>query len=152
MGFLRAPTYWFPKIMGFTLDERLGEYGRFGSAGRIFRRFHSALSSGVHGSDAAARPLRGFHGLAAAVHHFALGLCPLSHRCGIFTQVVQLIASMKIKSSIWTRREILGMAGDLEWSTASPPPFYNFAVIPAVTSHEPFWDMKKKGLEAAQKV
>ena len=26
----------------------------------------------------------------------------------------------------------------LEWATSSPPPFYNFAVIPTVTSHEAF--------------
>ncbi len=26
-----------------------------------------------------------------------------------------------------------------------PPPFYNFAVIPPITSHEVFWDMKKQG-------
>ena len=38
----------------------------------------------------------------------------------------------------------------MEWENArmgdtSPPPFYNFAVIPSITSHEEFWDMKKEG-------
>jgi cytochrome c oxidase subunit I+III len=30
--------------------------------------------------------------------------------------------------------------GTLEWSTSSPPPHYNFAVIPTVTSPYPNWD------------
>jgi cytochrome c oxidase subunit 1 len=30
----------------------------------------------------------------------------------------------------------------LEWKTSSPPPVYNFAVIPVVHSRRPFWDEK----------
>ena len=30
----------------------------------------------------------------------------------------------------------------LEWSTPSPPPFYNFAIIPHVHDQDPFWAMK----------
>ena len=30
----------------------------------------------------------------------------------------------------------------LEWSTASPPPFYNFAIIPEADERDPFWAMK----------
>jgi cytochrome c oxidase subunit 1 len=33
-------------------------------------------------------------------------------------------------------------AWTLEWSTASPPPPYNFAVIPTVESRRPLWDLK----------
>jgi len=33
-------------------------------------------------------------------------------------------------------------AWTLEWSTASPPPVYNFAVIPTVQSRRPLWDLK----------
>ena len=31
----------------------------------------------------------------------------------------------------------------LEWATTSPPPFYNFAVIPTVTGRDAFWAMKQ---------
>ncbi len=44
------------------------------------------------------------------------------------------------------------MGGRLEWATSSPPPFYNFAVIPTVTSHEEFWDMKKRGQAALKAI
>ena len=33
-------------------------------------------------------------------------------------------------------------AWTLEWSTTSPPPSYNFAVIPSVESRRPLWDLK----------
>ena len=33
-------------------------------------------------------------------------------------------------------------AWTLEWATSSPPPAYNFAVIPEVKSRRPLWDMK----------
>jgi len=33
-------------------------------------------------------------------------------------------------------------AWTLEWSMASPPPAYNFAVIPEVKSRRPLWDLK----------
>jgi cytochrome c oxidase subunit I len=33
-------------------------------------------------------------------------------------------------------------AWTLEWATASPPPAYNFAVIPEVRSRRPLWDIK----------
>jgi cytochrome c oxidase subunit 1 len=33
-------------------------------------------------------------------------------------------------------------AWTLEWSTSSPPPSYNFAVEPTVTSRRPLWDLK----------
>ena len=33
----------------------------------------------------------------------------------------------------------------LEWATASPPPFYNFAIIPTVQTRDAFWEMKKEG-------
>jgi cytochrome c oxidase subunit 1 len=33
-------------------------------------------------------------------------------------------------------------AWTLEWSTSSPPPAYNFAVEPVVSSRRPLWDLK----------
>jgi len=33
-------------------------------------------------------------------------------------------------------------AWTLEWSTSSPPPAYNYAMIPAVRSRRPLWDLK----------
>jgi cytochrome o ubiquinol oxidase subunit 1 len=65
---------------------------------------------------------------------------------GVALQIVQIIASFMQK------RKLLDVSGDpwdgrtLEWATPSTPPFYNFAVIPAVTSRDAFLAMKQQGL------
>ena len=46
------------------------------------------------------------------------------------------------------RRDLTGDPWDgrtLEWAVSSPPPHYNFAVIPQVSDRDAFWEMKKSG-------
>jgi cytochrome o ubiquinol oxidase subunit 1 len=65
---------------------------------------------------------------------------------GVALQVVQIIASFIQK------RRLLDTTGDpwdgrtLEWATASPPPSYNFSVIPEVSQRDAYWEMKRQGL------
>src|SRR5205814_7802717 len=59
--------------------------------------------------------------------------------------VVQLVVSVR------DRRIAADLTGDpwdgrtLEWATSSPPPAYNFAVLPEVNDREPLLDMKERG-------
>ena len=61
---------------------------------------------------------------------------------GVALQIVQIVAS------VIQKRHLLDITGDpwdgrsLEWAVGSPPPFYNFTVIPEVTSRDAFWDIK----------
>lgn len=140
-GIFAGINYWFPKIMGFRLDERLGKrafwlwlIGFFVSFGPLY--------------------LLGFMGATRRLDHYAAstGWQPLFITatvgffiilCGMATQVYQIIISIK------NRKQHVDTTGDpwngrtLEWTTSSPPPFYNFAVIPTVAGREEFWDMKK---------
>ena len=65
--------------------------------------------------------------------------------CGIACQLLQIVVSIK------DRNKNLDTTGDpwngrtLEWSTSSPPPFYNFAITPVVHDRDAFWDMKQRG-------
>ena len=58
---------------------------------------------------------------------------------------------MQLLMSIRARRELADTTGDpwdgrtLEWATDSPPPAYNFAVLPTVCSVDAFMEQKKRG-------
>jgi cytochrome o ubiquinol oxidase subunit I len=66
---------------------------------------------------------------------------------GVITQIYQLIVSVR------ERKNNLDVTGDpwngrtLEWSTPSPPPFYNFSQIPNVEGFDAFWLIKNRGEE-----
>jgi cytochrome o ubiquinol oxidase subunit 1 len=65
--------------------------------------------------------------------------------CGIFAMIIQLAVSIRDREA---NRDLTGDPWDgrsLEWSTASPPPFYNFAHVPHITSLEQHWDDKQAG-------
>ena len=63
---------------------------------------------------------------------------------GIICQITQLVVSIR------DREELRDLTGDpwdgrsLEWATASPPPAFNFAVLPDVTGGDAYWAMKQR--------
>jgi cytochrome o ubiquinol oxidase subunit 1 len=69
----------------------------------------------------------------------------LSILCGIVSQVIQLAVSIR------NRVQTTDLAGDpwnghtLEWATSSPPPEYNFAIVPQVTALDAFQAAKDAG-------
>ncbi len=70
----------------------------------------------------------------------AVGACIIA--LGLIFQVLQVLMSIKDRK--------LNRAGNdpwngrtLEWSTHSPPPVYNFAVIPTVTNRDAWWQIKE---------
>ena len=67
---------------------------------------------------------------------------------GILCQIAQLYVSIRTRE---LRRDMTGDPWDgrtLEWATASPPPAYNFAVMPRVETIDAFWEMKRRGQTA----
>lgn len=140
-GYFAAITYWFPKVFGFTLNERLGKY----AAGCWIIGFLLAfIPLYILGMMGATRRLNhydaslGWQGLfiVAGVGVAVIGM-------GIALQILQFIVSIR------QRKQNLDTTGDpwdgrtLEWSTSSPAPEYNFAVIPTVATRDAFWQQKK---------
>jgi cytochrome o ubiquinol oxidase subunit 1 len=140
-GAFAGYTYWFPKAFGFRLDERLGK---------------AAFWFWLVGFYVAFVPLYalGFLGMTRRMQHYdqaewrpwlliaAVGAALIL--CGIALQIAQLSVSIRSRAR---RRDPTGDPWDgrtLEWSTASPPPPFNFAVLPQVDSIQPYWDMKSK--------
>jgi cytochrome o ubiquinol oxidase subunit 1 len=70
--------------------------------------------------------------------------------CGIIATIAQLVISIRTRES---RRDLTGDPWNgrtLEWSTTSPPPVYNFAVLPEVDSLDAFWVMKQRPAKAPE--
>jgi cytochrome o ubiquinol oxidase subunit 1 len=145
-GAFAGYNYWFPKAFGFRLDETWGK--------RAFWLWFC-------GFYAAFMPLYvlGLLGMTRRLQHFdrpewypwvlaaAGGACLIT--LGICAQIIQLMVSIRNRALL---RDTTGDPWDgrtLEWATASPPPAFNFAVLPDVRGEEPYWGMKKKARELA---
>ena len=143
-GFLAGFTYWFPKFFGFTLNERLGKYAFWCWIIGFFLAFMPLYILGMMGMTR-----RLSHYDVAAWQPFliiaATGAALIA--LGIVFQLLQLIVSIK------NREKYKDTTGDpwngrtLEWSTSSPPLFYNFAVTPVVQCRDAFWEAKQQGLQ-----
>jgi cytochrome o ubiquinol oxidase subunit 1 len=139
-GYLAAITYWFPKVFGFKLNERLGGYAFWCWTIGFILAFGPLYILGLMG---ATRRLDHYSAAMGWQWLFIVAAVGVAIIClGVFFQLLQFGVS------IWKRKENLDTTGDpwngrtLEWSTPSPVPFYNFAVIPEVHDRDAFWDMK----------
>ena len=139
-GYFAGLTYWFPKIFGFRLNERLGKHAFWGWFIGFLLAFVPLYILGLMGATRRLdhyEPSLGWQPL-----FIVAGIGAVIIALGIGFQVLQLIVSVK------QRRQTVDTTGDpwngrtLEWSTTSPAPFYNFAVIPEVAERDAFWAMK----------
>jgi cytochrome o ubiquinol oxidase subunit I len=140
-GCLAGMSFWFPKVFGFTLDEFWGK---------------TAFWCWLVGFFLAFMPLYvlGFEGMTRRMNHYAVpgwhpwlvvALCgAVVIGAGILATLIQLVVSIRNREAY---RDLSGDPWDgrsLEWTTASPAPFYNFAHIPNITSLEQHWENKER--------
>ena len=146
-GAFAGYQYWFPKVFGFTLDERWGKAGFWCWLIGFYLAFTPLYVLGLMGmtrrlqhiDDPSWQPLL----LIAEAGAVVVSL-------GILCQIVQLYVSIRTREQ---RRDFTGDPWNgrtLEWSTSSPPPAYNFAVLPRVETIDAFWEMKRRGLAATE--
>lgn len=138
-GFFAGYTYWFPKFTGFKLNEKLGIYAFWCWIIGFLIAFSPLYLLGFMG---ATRRLN-YYNVAEWQPLFTIAaIGALLVLCGFGLQILQLIVSIK------QRNENRDTTGDpwngrtLEWSTSSPPPIYNFAIIPEVHTKDAFWVSK----------
>ncbi len=150
-GYFAGVTYWFPKVFGFKLNERLGRYAFWCWLIGFLLAFIPLYILGLMGATRRLDHYDVSMGWQQLFIVAAVGVAVIM--AGIGFQILQLIVSIK------QRRQNLDKTGDpwggrtLEWSTPSPAPFYNFAVIPEVTERDAFWAMKQnKNLELKKPV
>jgi cytochrome c oxidase subunit I+III len=127
--------YWFPKITGRLLDERLGKWNFW-----LFFVGFNVTFYPMHHLGLAGMPRR-IYTYAADTGWGPLNL--LASIGAVTIAVSMLLFVINVVKSLRTG----AMAGDnpwgapsLEWATASPPPACNFVALPVVGSKEPLWE------------
>ncbi|GAA0407011.1 cytochrome aa3 quinol oxidase subunit I [Paenibacillus motobuensis] len=133
--------YWFPKLFGFRLNERQGKLAFWVIAISFNVTFLPLFFLGLKGmtrrmytysADTGFGPLN----MIATIGAFGLAI-------GFIILVYNIYWSFR-----YAPRETTGdpwNARTLEWSTLSPIPDYNFAIVPTVRDRDPFWEHKKGG-------
>ena len=139
-NFFAAFTYWFPKVFGFTLNEKLGKWAFWLWIVGFSTAFIPLYVLGFMGATRRldyVDPTSGWHILFIVA---AIGACIVG--AALLVQALQIIVSIRqrhanrVGNDPWNGRT-------LEWSTHSPPPVYNFAIIPHVHGRDAFWMMKE---------
>ena len=135
-GLFAGGFYWFPKVTGRMLDERLGKiqfWLMLIGFNMTFAPFH----------------ILGLQGMPRRIYTY-----PEDHGWD-FWNMISTIGSFVIAVSVlvfiynlWVSRKNPHAGDDpwdartLEWTIPSPPPEYNFAEIPVVTARDDFWHQK----------
>jgi cytochrome o ubiquinol oxidase subunit 1 len=137
-GAFAGYTYWFPKAFGFKLHEGLGQ---------------AAFWCWLVGFYVAFMPLYvlGLLGMTRRMQHYDLAEWhPWLIMCGIVFQIVQLVVSVRQREKLRDETGDPWNGRSLEWATASPPPAFNFAVLPVVSGEDAYWRLKKRAAEERQ--
>ncbi len=141
-GAIAGFTYWFPKLAGFKLNEKLGKSAFFCWFVGFYLTFVPLYILGFmgmtrrvnHTDNPAWQPLLLL--AAAGVAVTAAGLVLLLAQ--LVVSFLQRKANRDLTGDPWNGRT-------LEWSVPSPPPAWNFTHIPVVTSRDAFWEAKRAG-------
>jgi cytochrome o ubiquinol oxidase subunit 1 len=139
-GAFAGYTYWFPKAFGFRLHEGLGK---------------AAFWCWFIGFYLAFTPLYvlGLLGMTRRMQHYdvaewrpwllvaALGAAVIL--AGIILQIAQLAVSIRRRDALRDATGDPWNGRSLEWATPSPPPAFNFAVLPHVEGEDAYWIEKQ---------
>jgi cytochrome c oxidase subunit I len=141
MGLWGGIYYYFPKITGRMLSERIGNvhfWLTFIGVNLTFMPMHWS----------------GLYGMPRRIYTYPADqgwdVFNLMSSMGAYLQAIAGIVFAYNIFKSWRSGAIAGNdpwgAPSLEWSIPSPPPEYNFAVVPTVTSRYPLWDVKSPAL------
>jgi cytochrome o ubiquinol oxidase subunit 1 len=141
-GAMAGYYYWFPKAFGFTLDRRWGVVSFWCWLIGFYLAFMPLYAVGLLGMT---RRMQHYADLRWQPYMIVAEVGAVVILCGIIATIVQLVISIRTRERRRDRTGDPWNGRTLEWSTASPPPAYNFAVLPQVDSLDAFWAMKQLG-------
>ena len=128
-GLMAGYNYWFPKVFGFRLDERWGKASFWCWFVGFYLAFMPLYAVGLMGMT---RRLQHYDNPAWQPWLMVAAVGAVVIMAGIACQAIQLVVSVR------DRRQLRDTTGNpwagrtLEWFTPSPPPAWNFTVLPSV--------------------
>ena len=136
-GIFAGLYYWFPKVTGRMMDDKLG-------------KLHFWLFTIGFNTTFIPQHFLGFLGMPRRIYTYQPGrgweLWNMISSLGVVFQIAGVLVLVYNLYRSLTKGEV---AGDdpwdgwtLEWATSSPPPEYNFEKLPVVRSSRPLWDLK----------
>lgn len=138
---LAGLTYWWPKMFGFMLNERIGKWAFWFIAIGVIVTFFPMFISGLDGQ--ARRMYTYSEATGFGIFNMISFIGAIMLAIGFMIIVYNIYYSIRysprnVGDDPWNARS-------LEWATHNPVPEYNFAVVPQVNSSQAFWDSKKNG-------
>jgi len=139
LGIFAGMYYWWPKMFGKKLDERLGKIHFWTFLIGLHLTFFPQHFAGLLGMP---RRVFTYNEVTHADLNFISSI-------GTFGMVIGTLALLF--NFYWTHKKGTQAEADpwngrtLEWSIPSPPPAYNFAQLPLVRGNDPFWLEKQEG-------
>jgi cytochrome o ubiquinol oxidase subunit 1 len=146
-GAFAGYEYWFPKAFGFRLHSGLGKAAFWCWFIGFYLAFVPLYMLGLEGMT---RRMQHYDVAAWRPWLLIAAGGAVVILAGIVCQIAQLWVSIVRRESL---RDLTGDPWDgrsLEWSTASPPPAFNFAVLPDVHGEDAYWGVKQRAKEQAQ--
>ncbi len=132
-----ALFFWFPKMFGIKLDERMGKWSFWLMLLGFNATFLPMHFMGIEGMPRRVftYPAMGDLGWLNLLASIGAGIMALAVVVIVANVVISCLAREPVADDPW------GGGFSLEWATSSPPPEFNFDKIPPIRSERPVWDM-----------
>ena len=138
-GLLAGITYWFPKAFGYKLDPFWGKCSFWFWVIGFYFAFMPLYVLGLMGVT---RRVSHFEDPSLQIWFVIAAFGAALIALGIACFIIQLIVSFIRRASLRDTTGDPWNGRTLEWSTASPPPAYNFAFTPIIRDNDAWHDMK----------
>ena len=137
MAIVTGLYYWFPKITGRMMNETLGRWHFGFTMLGLLVTFFPMHMLGLLGMPRRVYTYQAGLGLDLwnLISTIGVGILVFSLVFLFWNLIISLRSGKPAGNDPWN-------AQTLEWSVSSPPPAYNFEVIPRGTSRRYFWDQK----------